>query len=107
MTRPEALPSPTYLGIEGRDLNSNVYLAHDQAIYPTNVRQHASANTASDVTSLYNPSRGDGMSLHRRQEFEVSVNTVRTQLQRIFDKAGARSQAALIRTLLATQNPTR
>jgi DNA-binding CsgD family transcriptional regulator len=37
----------------------------------------------------------------------VSVNTVRTQLQRIFDKTGVRSQSALVRTLLSAQAPTR
>lgn len=36
----------------------------------------------------------------------VSVNTLRTQLQRIFDKTGVRSQGALIRTLLRTHAPT-
>jgi len=33
----------------------------------------------------------------------VSVNTLRTQLQRIFDKTGVRSQAALVRSLLSAQ----
>ena len=37
----------------------------------------------------------------------VSVNTVRTQLQRIFDKTGVRSQAALVRALLSAEAPTR
>jgi DNA-binding CsgD family transcriptional regulator len=36
----------------------------------------------------------------------VSVNTLRTQLQRIFDKTGARSQSALVRTLLSVEVPT-
>jgi DNA-binding CsgD family transcriptional regulator len=31
----------------------------------------------------------------------VSINTVRTQMQRIFNKTGVRNQAALIRTLLS------
>ncbi|MCM2476172.1 LuxR family transcriptional regulator [Rhizobium sp. CG5] len=33
----------------------------------------------------------------------VSVNTLRTQLQRIFDKTGVRSQAALVRALLSVE----
>lgn len=33
----------------------------------------------------------------------VSINTLRTQLQRIFDKTGARSQAALVRSLLSVE----
>lgn len=37
----------------------------------------------------------------------VSVNTVRTQLQRIFDKTGVRSQAALVRSLLTSDAPTK
>lgn len=37
----------------------------------------------------------------------VSVNTLRTQLRRIFDKTGARSQAALVRSLLSTDAPNR
>jgi DNA-binding CsgD family transcriptional regulator len=37
----------------------------------------------------------------------VSVNTVRTQLQRIFDKTGVRSQTALIRALLSAEPPVR
>lgn len=35
----------------------------------------------------------------------VSVSTARTQLQRIYDKTGARSQAALVRTLLSATPP--
>lgn len=35
----------------------------------------------------------------------VSVNTLRTQLQRIFDKTGARNRAALTRLLLTTEAP--
>jgi DNA-binding CsgD family transcriptional regulator len=37
----------------------------------------------------------------------VSINTLRTQLQRMFDKTGARSQASLIRTLLSAEAPIR
>ena len=37
----------------------------------------------------------------------VSVNTLRTQLQRIFDKTGVRSQAALVRALLSAEAPTK
>jgi DNA-binding CsgD family transcriptional regulator len=36
----------------------------------------------------------------------VSVNTLRTHLQRMFDRTGARSQAALIRVLLSVEAPT-
>ncbi|MDB5528142.1 MAG: transcriptional regulator, LuxR family [Devosia sp.] len=36
----------------------------------------------------------------------VSVNTLRTQLQRIFDKTGVRNQAALVRSLLSVDVPT-
>ncbi|MBP7001863.1 hypothetical protein [Amaricoccus sp.] len=35
----------------------------------------------------------------------VSVNTLRTQLQRMFDKTGARSRAALVGLLLGTDAP--
>ena len=35
----------------------------------------------------------------------VTVNTGKTHLQRIFDKTGARSQAALVRTLLTIERP--
>ena len=35
----------------------------------------------------------------------VTVNTAKTHLQRIFDKTGVRSQAALIRTLLSIEKP--
>lgn len=35
----------------------------------------------------------------------VSINTLRTQLQRIFDKTGVRSQAALVRSLLSADAP--
>lgn len=35
----------------------------------------------------------------------VSVNTLRTQLQRIFDKTGVRNQAALVRALLSADAP--
>ena len=37
----------------------------------------------------------------------VSVNTLRTQLQRIFDKTGVRSQAALVRSLLSAEASTK
>lgn len=36
----------------------------------------------------------------------VTVNTLRTQLQRIFDKTGVRNRAALTRVLLSTDTPT-
>lgn len=37
----------------------------------------------------------------------VSVNTLRTQLQRMFDKTGARNQTALVRALLGVEAPRR
>jgi DNA-binding CsgD family transcriptional regulator len=37
----------------------------------------------------------------------VSVNTLRTQLQRIFDKTGVRTQSALIRSLLSAEPPNK
>ena len=37
----------------------------------------------------------------------VSVNTLRTHLQRMFDRTGARSQAALVRVLLSAEAPTK
>lgn len=37
----------------------------------------------------------------------VSVNTLRTQLRRIFDKTGVRSQAALVRSLLSVDAPNK
>ena len=37
----------------------------------------------------------------------VSINTLRTQLQRIFDKTGVRSQAALVRSLLSAEAPNK
>lgn len=41
------------------------------------------------------------------ERLQVSVNTVRTQLQRTFDKIGVRSQAALVRRLLSADPPHR
>ena len=38
-------------------------------------------------------------------ELGVSVNTARTQLQRMFDKVGVRNQAALMRVLLSIGPP--
>jgi DNA-binding CsgD family transcriptional regulator len=37
----------------------------------------------------------------------VSINTLRTQLQRIFDKTGVRTQAALVRSLLSADAPNK
>jgi DNA-binding CsgD family transcriptional regulator len=37
----------------------------------------------------------------------VSVNTMRTHLQRMFDRTGARSRAALVRALLSAEAPTK
>ena len=37
----------------------------------------------------------------------VSINTLRTQLQRIFDKTGVRNQAALVRSLLSADAPNK
>lgn len=37
----------------------------------------------------------------------VSINTLRTQLQRIFDKTGVRNRAALVRALLSAEAPTK
>lgn len=49
----------------------------------------------------------DGCDLASTSErLDVSINTVRTQLQRIFDKTGVRSQSGLIRALLSVQAPT-
>lgn len=39
------------------------------------------------------------------EELGVSINTLRTQLQRIFDKTGTRTQAALISKLLTSATP--
>jgi DNA-binding CsgD family transcriptional regulator len=39
------------------------------------------------------------------QRLSVSVNTLRTQLQRIYDKTGVRNQAALVRSLLSIDTP--
>ena len=39
------------------------------------------------------------------ERLSVSTNTLRTQLQRIFDKTGVRSQAALVRSLLSVEAP--
>ena len=36
----------------------------------------------------------------------ISANTARTHLQRIFEKTGVRSQAALVRTLLSVERPS-
>ncbi|TDW25266.1 DNA-binding CsgD family transcriptional regulator [Rhizobium azibense] len=50
----------------------------------------------------------DGLELAAASDvLQVSVNTLRTHLQRIFDKTGVRSQAALVRTLLSTEAPTK
>ena len=48
----------------------------------------------------------DGLDLAAASDLlGVSINTLRTQLQRMFDKTGARSQAALVRTLLSADAP--
>lgn len=41
------------------------------------------------------------------QLLEVSINTVRTQLQRTYDKTGVRTQSALVRRLLSAEPPNR
>lgn len=41
------------------------------------------------------------------ERLDVSINTLRTQLQRIFDKTGVRTQAALVRALLSSDAPTK
>ena len=41
------------------------------------------------------------------KQLGVSVNTLRTQLQRMFDKTGTRSQIALVRVLLSADAPLR
>ena len=40
------------------------------------------------------------------EKLGVSINTVRTHLQRLFDKTGARSQSALVGILLSAEAPT-
>jgi DNA-binding CsgD family transcriptional regulator/ketosteroid isomerase-like protein len=40
------------------------------------------------------------------EKLGVSINTVRTHLQRVFDKTGARSQSALVGLLLSADAPT-
>jgi DNA-binding CsgD family transcriptional regulator len=39
-------------------------------------------------------------------QLDVSINTVRTQIQRMFDKTGVRSQSALVSLLLCAEAPT-
>jgi DNA-binding CsgD family transcriptional regulator len=41
------------------------------------------------------------------QNLSVSINTVRTHLQRMFDRTGVRNQPALIAMLLSAEEPTR
>ena len=48
----------------------------------------------------------DGHDLaHAAAALGISVNTARTQLQRIFDKTGVHSQPALVRVLLSAGTP--
>ena len=50
----------------------------------------------------------DGHDLASGSEIlEVSVNTLRTHLQRMFDRTGTRSQAALVAALLSVEAPTK
>ena len=50
----------------------------------------------------------DGRDLAAASEtLGVSVNTLRTHLQRMFDRTGVRSQAALVRVLLSAEAPTK
>jgi DNA-binding CsgD family transcriptional regulator len=39
------------------------------------------------------------------RDLDISVNTARTQLKRMFDKAGVSSQATLVRALLSVASP--
>jgi DNA-binding CsgD family transcriptional regulator len=43
---------------------------------------------------------------HIAEKLGVSINTVRTHLQRMFDRTGARSQSALVGILLSAEAPT-
>jgi DNA-binding CsgD family transcriptional regulator len=50
----------------------------------------------------------DGHDLAGASEIlEVSVNTLRTHLQRMFDRTGVCSQAALVGALLSVETPTK
>jgi DNA-binding CsgD family transcriptional regulator len=50
----------------------------------------------------------DGHDLASASEIlEVSVNTLRTHLQRMFDRTGVRGQAALVGVLLSAEAPTK
>jgi DNA-binding CsgD family transcriptional regulator len=50
----------------------------------------------------------DGHDLASASEIlEVSVNTLKTHLQRMFDRAGVRGQAALVGALLSVETPSK
>lgn len=49
----------------------------------------------------------DGLDLRQAAErLGITVNTARTQVQRMFDKTGARSQPALVKALLSVEPPS-
>jgi DNA-binding CsgD family transcriptional regulator len=48
--------------------------------------------------------QGQGLN-QAAQHLGVSVNTVRTHLQRMFDRTGAHSQSALVGLLLSAEAP--
>lgn len=79
---------------------NNVQFAHDRL--DAAARVYGLSNTQQRVVEHILA----GNDLARSAEvLGVSVNTVRTHLQRIFDKTGTRTQPALIRTLLSVTAP--
>jgi DNA-binding CsgD family transcriptional regulator len=72
-------------------------IAQAQAVYHLSVAQARVAHLIVDGHDLRSASN----------LLRVSINTVRTQLQRTYDKVGVRNQSALVRRLLSATPPSR
>ncbi|MFK3779473.1 LuxR family transcriptional regulator [Agrobacterium sp. NPDC089420] len=67
-----------------------------------NVAREVYGLSAAQIRLAHHIVAGDDLASAAKQ-MGVSVNTVRTQMQRIFDKTGVRHQAALVRALLSME----
>lgn len=107
---------PLVLGNDG-EVSHIVWVRHrDQMVLVSFDDQETEKQRLSVARSVYGLSKGqmrvaalvvEGHDVVKTAEkLEISINTARTHLNRMFDKTGVRTQTALVRLLLSASEPT-
>lgn len=108
--------TPLVLGEDNGEVSHIVWVRHrDQMVLVSFNDQETEKQRLSVARSVYGLSKGqmrvaalvaEGHDVVKTAEkLEISINTARTHLQRMFDKTGVRTQTALVRLLLSASEP--